>query len=152
MTDAVSSTLRSAVLMRSNREASSAWMVGGTAMASASMVSRHPSASATSTPSCTSMATSSRTKSGFPPVDDGSRESNSVGSLSVPRTRAASSVVAPGSRPPSRIASPTHPPTVTNSGLLSRNSGRPSAIISTGASRTHSDRCSTKSSKRASAH
>ena len=152
ITEATSSTRRSAGFRRSKRDASSAWMVGGTSMSAASTVRRQPSGLGASTPSCTSMPTNSRTNSGLPPVEVGSRRSSSSGNRSLPSTRPANSAVAPASSPRSRTASVTQPPTVTRSGRVSRSSGRASAIIRTGAPRTHSARCSMKSSSRLSAH
>ena len=81
--EARSSTVRSAVGRRSMRDASSDRIVGGTSTASASTVSRQVSPSRRMIASSTSMRTSSRTNSGLPSVDSGSRASSSAGRPSV---------------------------------------------------------------------
>ena len=103
-------------------------------------------------PSCTSMPTSSRTNSGLPPVEVGSRRSSSSGNRSLPSTRPANSAVAPASSLRSRTALGDPAADGDQIGPVSRSSGRASAIIRTGAPRTHSARCSMKSSSRLSAH
>ena len=69
------------------------------------MIQRSPSRR--SAPSCTSMRTSSPTKSGLPSLVASTRPATAAGSSSAPITFAASRVAAPASRPPSVTTSAT---------------------------------------------
>ena len=104
------------------------------------------------TSSSTSMRTSSRTNSGLPSVDAGSRSISPAGSRSVPSRPAASCAVAAWSSPSSASTSATRRPVSASDGRTSRSSGRARHSSITAAPSTHSARCSSKSRSLGSAH
>ncbi len=133
------------------RAASSAWMVGGISREASPAPTIQRSPSLVSAPSCTSMRTSSPTKSGLPSLVASTFAATAAGRSAAPITLAARRMAAPASRPPSVTTSATRPPGVTNEERRSRSSGRAPTSTRSGTPAPHCTRCSTRSRSNGSA-
>ena len=150
-TDARSSTVRSSNPRRSMRAASSAWMVGGISSEASPAPTIQRSPSLVSAPSCTSMRTSSPTKSGLPSLVASTFAATAAGRSAAPITLAARRMAAPASRPPSVTTSATIALGVTRDERRSRSSGRAPTSTKSGTPAPHCTRCSTRSRSNGSA-